>query len=135
MTAAPGFFQSTLPAALLRSAALVAAFIGSASQAYGEVVTLLCVNEGPEGGSFTLRVDYDQRTVAMLRPDGTAYFSSPAEITEGGVFWETRPEGFDGMKFTGSLNRLSGQGGVLVPNKSAPSLHMHGPCRRATQKF
>lgn len=120
------------------SGALLIALVVVASPARAETITLICANEPHPGSSFTLRVDYDRKVAALLNSDGTARFSSTAWITEGAVGWEVRPEGYDGIKFTGGLNRLSGQGWVMFPQRNSrfvESIHMGGACRRATQKF
>lgn len=120
------------------SGALLIALVLMASPARAETVTLICANEPQPGSSFTLRVDYDRKVAALLNSDGTVRFSSPAWITEGAVNWEVRPEGYEGIKFMGSLNRLSGHGRVWFPQRNSSfvaSVEMAGPCRRATQKF
>jgi hypothetical protein len=134
-----GFFQASFSAALLWSAALAAALIVQASAARAETVTLVCQNDGPApgGGSFTLRVDYDQKIVALLRPDGVAQYSAAATITEGEVRWDAALVG-DGKFFQGSLNRLTGKGLANFPLPFAGQIMMggmSGPCRQATQKF
>lgn len=132
-----GLFQASFSAALLRSAALAIVLIVQAPLARAEVVTLVCKNESGSLGtadSFMLRVDYDRKTIDMLRSDGTAQYSAAATITEGVVEWGNRK---DYGIFRGELNRLSGQGFVAFPVKgmSTGEGSMSGPCRRATQKF
>ena len=138
MSSKSKFSQASFSAHLLRSAVIAIALLVQVSPARAEVVKLVCQIES--GGSFTLQVDYDRKTVAMLRPDGTAYFSAAAQITEDQVYWEVVVPDMDGIKFQGSLNRLTGQGGVMYPITNpnwatAMSQNMYGPCRRATQKF
>lgn len=109
------FFQGNFSATLLRSVALAIALIVTASPARAEVVTLVCQPES--GDSFTLRVDYDRKTVEYLSPNGSSGGPAAATITEGNVTWDRRFEreevlqGYWGhYRFEGSLNRLSGQG-------------------------
>jgi hypothetical protein len=119
--------------------ALAIALVVSASPVRAEVVTLVCRNDGPTPGhgSFTLRVDYDRKIVALLQPDGIARYSAPATITESEVRWNAVLSG-DGKIFQGSLNRLTGKGLANFPLPFAGQIMMggmFGPCRRATQKF
>jgi hypothetical protein len=132
-------FQASFPATLLQSAALAIALLVPASPARAEVVTLVCQHE--TGISVTIRVDYDRNIVDLLKSDGTASFSSAAQITEGAVKWEVLVNNANGQHFFGTLNRLTGQ----LSNMSYPvddvkpgfyySRGMSGLCRRATQKF
>lgn len=120
------------------NAALAIALAAIASSAHAEAVTLVCQNDGPTpgGGTFTLRVDYDRKTVDLLRPDGAVRHSAAATITESNVTWKAVLEGE--KWFEGSLNRLSGQGLANFPVLYAGQVMMGGmggPCRRATQKF
>jgi hypothetical protein len=133
-----GFFQASFSATLLRSAAIAIALNVQASPAHAEAITLVCQNHGPTpgGGTFTLRVDYDRKNVALLRSDGTVRYSAAATITQGNVTWKAvlGNEKF----FDGSLNRISGQGVANFPVPFAGQIMMggmSGPCRRATQKF
>lgn len=138
-----GFFQANFSTTVLRSAALAIALIVLASPAHAEVATLVCIEES--GGSFTLQVDYDRKTVALLLSDGTAYRSSPATITEGAVTWSLGGVGVvvpgdpSNPWFDGSLNRLSGRGMAryyLYRDDGLADLQSRvGACRRATQKF
>lgn len=122
---------------MLCKAALVAALLSPALPAHAEVVTLIC--QGTPGGSFTLRIDYDRRTAAMLNGDGTVYISAPADITDAQVWWDAKIEEYSGYKFNGRVNRLSGDAWVMFPGNNGgnqlTSLVVSGPCRRATQKF
>lgn len=128
--------------AKLQIAALAIALAVLASPARAEVVTLVCQNqdrpESPES-SFTLRVDYDQKTVDLLASDGTKRFSSAARITASDVKWYAAIKTGDGLFFDGSLDRLSGRGLVNFPRsfgaRGVLMQGMSGPCRRATQKF
>ena len=137
MSSKSKFIQAGFSAPLLRSAVIAIALLVQVSPARAEVVKLVCQAES--GGSFTLQVNYDRKTVAMLRADGSAYFSAAAQITEDQVYWEVVVPDMDEIKFYGGLNRLTGQGGVTFPVKypgqTARSESMYGPCRRAMQKF
>jgi hypothetical protein len=139
-----GFKHASVPATLLRGAALAIALIVLASPARAETVTLVCQQEASpgntvSGGSFTLRVDYDRKTVDLLRSDGTAYFTAAATITAGDVKWGDWNKVLKGhLIFRGELNRLSGQGWAEFPVEYGTTTKrevMSGPCRRATQKF
>ena len=129
------FFQSSFSATLLKSAALAVALLVQASPARAEVVTLICQhNAGPGHNiSFTLRINYGQKVVEFLSPSGTVWFSAVASITDSDLRWNYQKRGH----FTGSLNRLSGEGVVEYPaDGNNPSTdQLFGPCRRATQKF
>lgn len=83
------FLQARSFSTILRGAMLAVALVVQAAPSLAETITLVCQNEGPTpgGGSFTLRVDYDQNVVALLRPDGTAKHSAAATITAGEVRW------------------------------------------------
>ena len=93
---------------------------------------------------MTIRVDYNQKTVDLVQPDGSAKYRAPATITEGAISWNlTLPASGEPLApakphFWGSINRLSGQGLIEHPH-SDPSARGHagmtGPCRRAAQKF
>lgn len=136
------FFRASISAALLRNATLAIALLMPTSPVQAEVVSLFCQAES--GGSFRLRVDYDQKTVTELRDDGTPGQTMAATITEGTVTWEVVKENvevfkgrFGRFKTSGSLNRISGQGTVTywrMDTEQGP-YGMSGPCRRATQKF
>ena len=141
-----GFFQAGFSATLLRCAALAIALFVPASPARAEVVTLVC--QPQSGDSFTLRIDYDRKTVDLLVPDGRSYFApAAATITEGSVTWDRRFEreevlkGYMGhYRFAGSLNRLSGEGKFTFwrnteGREEAIINSNSGLCRRATQKF
>jgi len=138
--------QANLPATLLRIAALAVALLVPASPAHAEVVTLVCLPQS--GNSFTLRIDYDRRTVDLLEPDGRSYFApAAATITEGSVTWDRRFEREEVLKgywghyrFAGSLNRLSGEGRFTfwrnTEGREEQIVNSNsGLCRRATQKF
>jgi hypothetical protein len=118
---------------------MAAAVLVPISPARAEVVALVCQDQSGTGGSFTLRVDYDRKVVALLSSNGGVLFSSAARVTDSDVTWEVTVENMDGFKFLGVLNRLSGQGGVSFPtrysNGKVTSDHWYGPCSRATQKF
>jgi len=132
-------FQTSFSTALLRSAALAIALLVQVSPARAEVVTLVCQHE--TGVSVTIRVDYDRNIVDLLKSDGTASFSSAAQITEGAVKWDVLVNNANGQHFFGTLNRFTGQ----LSSMSYPvddvkpgfyySRGMSGLCRRATQKF
>jgi len=127
---------------LLRSAALAVALLVQASPARAEVVTLICQGESIEpqhrawGTSFTLRINYDQKIVDLLGPNGTVWFSAAATITESSVSWDkwNYSSGY-APGFMGSLNRLSGHGLATFRYENESMRSMSGPCRRATQKF
>lgn len=133
------FFQAGFSATLLWCAALAIALLVPASPARAEVVTLVCQHESSI--SVTIRVDYDRKIVDLLQSDGTARFSSAAQITEGTVEWDVLVNNANGQHFFGTLNRFTGQ----LSNMSYPvddvkaghfySRGMSGQCRRATQKF
>jgi hypothetical protein len=136
------FLKASYSSALPRSLALAIALIVPALPARAEVVTLICQQEQLPGNSlwgdsFTLRIDYDRKIVDWLRSNGTALLSATATITEADVQWGDRAEISKGDKFfSGSLNRLSGQGRVYFKHLEQNSSYtMSGPCRRATQKF
>lgn len=121
-----------------RDGALAIALAAIAISAHAESVTLVCQNDGPTpgGGTFTLRVDYDRKTVDLLRADGAVRHSAAASITASNVTWKAMLEGE--KWFEGSLNRLSGQGLANFPVLYAGQVMMggmSGPCRRGTQKF
>jgi len=136
------FFQANFSATLLRSAAIAIALLVQAAPARAQVVTLICQNNNAgsskEFNSFTLRINYDQKVVELLSPSGTVWFSEAARITESEVQWfRVDSSGFilEGG-FSGTLNRLSGEGSTGFPSQSgAFRIQMSGPCRRATQKF
>lgn len=123
-------FQASFSATLLWSTAIATALLVLASPARAEAVTLVCQNESKYGGSITLRVDYDQKIAYRLQDNGNVWWSAAAMITEGDVTW-------DGIQFSGSLNRLSGQFTMREKRSTQSSLdpYFFGPCRRATQKF
>lgn len=132
-------FRANFSAALLWSAALATVLLVQASPARAEVVTLVCQHESSI--SVTIRVDYDRKIVDLLQSDGTARFSSAAQITKGTVEWDVLVNNANGQHFFGTLNRFTGQ----LSNMSYPvddvkaghfySRGMSGQCRRATQKF
>ena len=139
-------FRANFSAALLRSVALATVLLVQASTASAEVVTLIC--QPQSGNSFTLRIDYDRKTVDLLVPDGRSYFApAAATITEGSVTWDRRFEreevlkGYMGhYRFEGSLNRLSGEGKFTFWRNTEGREEQRidsnsGLCRRATQKF
>ncbi|MDI1301929.1 MAG: hypothetical protein PSX71_08495 [bacterium] len=137
-------FQAGTSTHFLRNVALVTALFALASAAHAEVVTLLCQVEAQPGSTFTLKVDYDRKTVADEHYNSTPGTAVPATITESEVTWDhinEHVEVFEGnwgrFQFAGSLNRLSGQGRVTYwrMDTSQPSWSLSGPCRRATQKF
>lgn len=114
----------------------------TAGSAHAQVVTLHCQNSNAEsytGNSSVFRVDYDRKTVQLLRSDGTATYSAAAAITEGAIEWRAALDNPRGSTFTGSLNRVSGQIWSLHPVVTAGGRVLNnvvsGPCRRATQKF
>jgi hypothetical protein len=115
------------------------AFLLPISPARAEIATLVCQNQSGTGGSFTLRVDYDRKVVALLSSNGNTLFSSAAQVTDSDVTWEVAVQNMSGFKFMGTLNRLSGQGGVIFPTRysenKVTSDHWYGPCSHATQKF
>jgi hypothetical protein len=117
----------------MKSTALAIVLAVAALSARAEAVTLLCQDES--GDSWTFRVDYDRQTVGFLRPDGTAYFSAPALITEGDVKWDAVVDGYGGQRFAGNLNRLTGRSKVSHPGGGPHLMKREGMCRRATQKF
>jgi hypothetical protein len=146
MTPQSGSSKKRSYAALLSSATLAIALLLSVSSVRAEVVTLVCQQES--GDSWTIRVDYDRNAVDMLRGDGSAMYYAPATITQGAVQWEVNEASSvkaspdhapAGYFFSGSLNRLTGQGRVIYSarykNGQPASVNMSGPCRRATQKF
>jgi hypothetical protein len=121
---------------------LAVALIMLAFPARAEVVTLLCKIK--EGGSFTIRVDYDRRMVADVRSDGSSGTFVPAKITDGDVTWDhvfQNVEVFKGrfgrFQFAGSLNRLSGDGWVRYwrMDTSQGPWQLSGACGRAEKKF
>ena len=117
------------------SAALAIALIVLASPARAEVVTLICQSDSSDSNnwepSFTIRIDYDRKTVDWLRSNGTVALSSAATITESDVQWYSA----EAQEFRGGLNRLSGQGTLGFTERQVIRRYMSGPCRRATQKF
>jgi len=137
------FFQANFSATLLRSAAIAIALLVQAAPARAQVVTLICQSDRSQsepydvratqgwGSSFTLRINYDQKIVDLLAPDGSVWFSAAARITESVVEWGSGEK----QRFWGSLNRLSGQGAATFISERQQLLAMSGPCRRATQKF
>ncbi len=138
------FFKANSSVMLLQSAALAVALLVQASPARAEVVTLICQNnyqstknnQGPS--SFTLRINYNQKVVEFLKPDGTVWFSEAATtITESAVQWPSdRRQRVGTIFFTGELNRLSGEGSVnFAETGDSFFTSVEGPCRRATQKF
>ena len=141
------FFQASFSATLLKSAALAIALLVQASPARAEVVTLVCQQSEANqaqlawGSSFTLRINYDQKIVYLLGPDGSVWFSAAATITESDVRWgnwalDNRDDATGNpLGFLGSLNRLSGEGVASFMQKGGRLRVMSGPCRRATQKF
>jgi hypothetical protein len=115
--------------------ALAIALIAPASPLRAEAVALLCQGEDA-ADSWRIQVDYDRKTVGLLRPDGTAYFSAPATITEGEVKWDGAVEGYAaGQHFEGSLNRFSAQIRTSYPGGGTFPMKRAGTCRRAAQKF
>jgi hypothetical protein len=105
------------------------------SPARAETVVLVCQNTA--GGSFTLRVDYDQKTVSLLYRGGATYVSAPADITEAQVSWDARMEKYAGLKFSGRVNRLSSEASMNFPSDIGGGQLitgvMSGPCRPAAQ--
>ncbi len=125
-----------------RSAAAIALMV-LALPARGEVVTLLCQNREQQS-SFTLRIDYDRKMVAEVNSDGSSRNLVPAKITEGDITWDhvfQNVEVFKGrfgrFRFSGSVNRLSGQGRVTYwrMDTEQPAWTVTGLCGRAAQKF
>ncbi len=137
MTPKSRFFQARFSATLLKSAAIAVALLVQASPARAEVVTLICQNDYrsqvgmPGPSSFTLRINYDQKVVELLSPSGTVQFSAAASITESDVQWLSDEE----RRFSGTLNRLSGESFVWYYETESMLKQVSGPCRRATQKF
>jgi len=116
-----------------------------ASPARAETVTLVC--QPQSGDSFTLRIDYDRKTVDLLSDGRSFYAPAEATITESNVTWDRRfkreevLQGYLGhYRFEGSLNRLSGEGKFTFwrnteGREEALISRNSGLCRRATQKF
>jgi hypothetical protein len=128
----------------LGSAALAVALIVSASLARAEAMTLVCqVESGEQIGSFTLRVDYDRKTVDFSRrTDGTVQHSAAATITEGAILWKAvlarTNEDTGDQWFEGSLDRLTGKGTVNFPKEMGFGFTMTGvyaTCRRTNRGF
>lgn len=135
-----GYFSASF------SAVLAFALLVQASPVRADAVTLVCQNSDDGGDSMTIRVDYDKKLVHFLRSDGTEAYSAAATITEGAVEWNAalqstgQPWDDADPRFRGYLNRLSGQGHVVIPrnykrSNESPWIGVSGPCRRATQKF
>ena len=127
------FFEQTF--LRLCCTALAIALIVLASPARAEVVTLICQSDSSDSNnwesSFTIRIDYDRKTVDWLRSNGTVALSSAATITESDVQWYSA----EAQEFRGGLNRLSGQGTLGFTERQVIRRYMSGPCRRATKKF
>lgn len=120
-------------AGILSSAILALALSMPALSANAETLTLLCQNNHKgQGGSFTLRVDYDNKRITLLHNDGSVHLSGQATVTENSVHWGNWSSGDN---FRGELNRLSGEAWYMPPGSGVSDNLMRGPCRRATQKF
>jgi hypothetical protein len=122
--------------------ALAMALTVQISPARAEAVTLICENTSGTNywPSFTLKVDYDRKTVELLVPDGRVFLSSEATVTQSNVSWTEDSSRWDSSSqkpqgFAGGVNRLSGQGFVRYIERQVVVYSMSGPCRRATQKF
>jgi len=112
--------------------------------AQAQVITLVCQNQESAASMFTLRVDYDRKMVADVRTDGSSGEFVPAKITEGAVTWDhvfPRVEVFKGnwgrFSFSGTLNRLTGQGWVRywrMDTSQGPWM-LSGLCGPAAKKF
>lgn len=125
----------------LRHLAAIALIFIVPSLARADDVTLLCMSEG--GFSFTLRVDYTNKTVSEVNPDGSLRNTSPATITEGHISWdkffenvELFKDRFGRFHFSGEINRLSGFASVTYERVGMQMPWTQtGRCGLATQKF
>jgi hypothetical protein len=143
-----GFNQTSVPAALLRGAALAIALIVSASPALAAgPVTLTCRTDpgpGTQGYSMTLRINYATGLVEELAPSGKPYtnrIAPNARISKNAIVWSVKLMD-TGLKtpvpmiWEGNIDRLSGTGWTQFSR--SPYWHpsvLKITCRQATQKF
>ncbi len=152
MTPKSKFFQASFSATLLQSAALSSALLLAVSPAHAETLTLVCEND--RGGSLTLLINFDQKTVGLPSDNSASSCTwdiegrklvvpncnppGPAQISERSITWErnikivTGDGGIHDQKVTGSLDRLTGS---VFMQKTGSADTFGGKCRRATQKF
>lgn len=144
MAAKSGFKQASVPAILLRGAALAIALIVSASPTLAaEPVTLTCrTDAGSE--TQTLRINYATGLVEQLAPSGKPYtnrIAPNARISENAIVWSVKlmDTGLQTpvpMIWEGTIDRLSGTGWTQFSRE--PDWHpsrVSITCRQATQKF
>ena len=132
-----GIKQASVPANLLRGAALAIALIVSASPTLAaEPVTLSCRNDaGSE--TWTLRINYATGLVEQLAPSGNAYPNrvATATISPNAIIWLNQTT----EHWKGRIDRLSGTGWSQWARLSSGG--GHGPleedltftCREATK--
>jgi hypothetical protein len=137
-----GFKLASVPATLLRSAALAIALFVSASPAQSETLDLTCVSTGA-GDSFLfpnpnirLLIDTGSSTVTEISVGGAGQ-SNPlaATISDQFIKYSGPLPGNSDYSLIGTLDRVAGTLGrtIRIPTGGAASLNY--ACRRATQKF
>jgi len=139
-----GLKQASVPATLLRGAALVIALIVQASPTHAaESVTLTCRDDAGQD-TLTLRINYATGLVEQLGPSGKPYtnrIAPNARISANAIVWSAKLMD-TGLKdpvpmiWEGTIDRLSGTGWTQVSREPRwQPYRLNVICRQATQKF